>query len=222
MTPGDGRHIGEQRLESSKRKEEGSGGKGAAVGQVKWRVPAGFYAALATGPPCLSATFRSPTFYFYRLPAFRVPVSSRRRNLLSIRSSVFIDISPCFQPHVYPISQICVPCLFFFPFLQITGGEKKIEGNPHVRKIYNNLSISSLPPLDTPNWTSSCKNYNSSTPGAWSRAINLPSQSKRNPFGCLSRLRSRPGGRINLSFRPEERKKEERKYSSGSGAVRLF
>lgn len=25
--------------------------------------------------------------------------------------------------------------LFFFPFLQITGGEKKIEGNPHVRKI---------------------------------------------------------------------------------------
>lgn len=83
-----------------KRKEEGGGGKGAAVGQVKWRVPAGFYAALATGPPCLSATFRSPTFYFYhsRLPAFRVPVSSHRQaffprmNCLCRR-----DISRCFQ-----------------------------------------------------------------------------------------------------------------------------
>lgn len=175
-----------------KRKEEGGRGKGAAVGQVKWRVPAGFYAALATGPPCLSATTfsRSPsTFYFYhsRLPAFHVPVSS--------------------QPFFPRIKCLCTPEISR-DALDENFFSSSYNSSILASIIITLLSFSFFPnnwshlstQQSTPNWTSSCKNYNSSTPGAWSRAINLPSraelvQSKRNLFGCLSRLR--PGGTQN-------------------------
>lgn len=89
MTSGDATgHSEEQRLESSKRKKKRGGrwkqrgtddGKGAAVGQVKWRVPAGFYAALVTGPPCRYHWLPLPPFSpIPRLPVFRVPVFSQR------------------------------------------------------------------------------------------------------------------------------------------------
>ncbi|KAK1126764.1 hypothetical protein K0M31_004387 [Melipona bicolor] len=53
----------EEEEEEEASTEEALDGKGAAVGQVKWRVPAGFYAALATGPPCRYLSLSHPFSY---------------------------------------------------------------------------------------------------------------------------------------------------------------
>ena len=69
----------EEEEEEEAATEEALDGKGA-VGQVKWRVPAGFYAALATGPPCHYLSL-SP-FLLFLPPNFLLPAQRVRLNLV--------------------------------------------------------------------------------------------------------------------------------------------